>query len=112
MDRKLEALDIFLRGWAGYFRLTETKSKMTYLDSWIRTRLRMCQMKQWFLPRTRIRNMRKLGLRIEEAKGYCKHKRWWFYAELHHTRFLLNNEYWRKRGFKGIVHYLEKFANV
>lgn len=112
IERKLKFLDTYIRGWSGYFRLVETKRKIADLDSWIRSRLRMCLMKQWFLPRTRIKNMCKLGLKVEEARGYCKHKRWWFYAELHHTRFYLNNEYWRKKGYQGITHYLEKFANV
>lgn len=112
MEWKLKKLDTFIRGWVGYFKLTETRRKLANLDSWIRSRLRMCQMKQWFFPKTRIRNMLKLGLKIEEAQGYCKHKRWWFYAQLHHTRFLLNNAYWRKRGYRGILHYLDRFANV
>jgi len=112
IEWKLKALDTYIRGWMGYFRLTQTKRKLADLDSWIRTRLRMCQMKQWFFPRTRIRNMCKLGLKVEEARGYCKHKRWWFYANLHHTRFLLNNEYWRNRGYHGLMHYFDKFANV
>lgn len=96
----------------GYFRLVETQGVLKDLDSWIRSRLRMCQMKQWFYPRTRIRNMRRLGLKLEESKGYSKPKRWWFCAQLHHTRFLLNSEYWKKKGYYGVTHYHEMFANV
>lgn len=109
---KLKSLDTFIRGWMSYFRLTTTKRKMANLDSWVRNRLRMCQMKQWFFPRTRIRNMCRLGLKIEEARGYASHKRWWFYADLHHTRFLMNNKYWERKGYLGLVYYLEKFGNV
>lgn len=112
MEWKLEQLDTYIRGWMSYFRLTETKALLKKLDSWVRARLRMCQMKQWFYPRTRIRNMCKLGLPVEEARGYCKHKRWWFYAQLHHTRYRLDNEYWRKRGYRGLEYYFDKFANV
>jgi len=112
IQQRLEEIDLYIRGWIGYFRLVQTKSKMKNLDAWIRSRLRMCLMKQWFFPRTRIRNMIKLGLKVEEAKGYCKHKRWWFYANLHHTRFLMDIEFWRKKGYKGLVYYLERFVYV
>lgn len=112
LEWKLKELDTFIRGWMGYFRLVETQRLLKDLDSWIRSRLRMCQMKQWFSSRGRVRNMMKLGLNFDEAIGYCRHKRWWFYAQLHCTRFCLNNEYWRKRGYLGIMYYFEKFANV
>jgi group II intron reverse transcriptase/maturase len=112
LEVKLKALDIYIRGWMSYFRLTQTRRKLQDLDSWIRSRLRMCQMKQWFLPRTRVRNMIKLGLPEEEAKGYGAHKRWWFYAQLHHSRFYLHNQYWYLRGYKGLVHYYDKFVNI
>jgi RNA-directed DNA polymerase len=112
LEWKLKELDTFIHGWMGYFRLLENQGVLKALDSWIRSRLCMCQMKQWFYPRTRIRNMRRLGLKLEESKGYSKPKRWWFCAQLHHTRFLLNNEYWRKRGYYEVMYYFEKFANV
>ena len=91
MEWKLKKLDIFIRGWFSYFKLTETRRKLANLDSWIRTRLRMCQMKQWFFPKNRIRNMLKLGLKIEEAQGYCKHKLWWFYAHSSHAISLISS---------------------
>lgn len=110
VENKIKDLDIFIRGWMGYFRLTQTKRKLEDLDSWIRTRLRMCQMKHWFFPRTRIRNMLNLGLKRDQALAYCKHKRWWFYAELHFTKFKLNNEYWSKCGHRGLIFYWNKYA--
>jgi group II intron reverse transcriptase/maturase len=112
IECKLNQLDIFIRGWMGYFRLTETLRKLSNLDSWIRSRLRMCQMKQWFYPKTRIRNMRKLGLKTDEALCYAKHKRWWHYAQIHHTRCFLNNTYWEDKGYRGIMFYYYKFANA
>ncbi len=37
------------------------------LDEWIRRRLRMCYLKQWRKPRTRIRNLIRLGTRTRTA---------------------------------------------
>ena len=72
----------------------------------------MCLMKQWFFPRTRIRNLIKIGMPVEEARGYCKHKRWWHYAQLHYTKFYLNNKFWKRKGFIGIIENLAKFGKV
>ncbi|EHQ53409.1 RNA-directed DNA polymerase (Reverse transcriptase), partial [Ectothiorhodospira sp. PHS-1] len=73
---KLARLDRYIRGWASYFRLAKTHRLFADLDGWIRSRLRMCLMKQWFKPRTRVRKMIELGLPVDEARGYSQHKRW------------------------------------
>lgn len=112
IEKKIERLNIYLRGWVGYFQLAETFKKLEDLDGWIRSRLRMCLMKQWFFPRTRIRNLINLGMPIEEAKGYGSHRRWWFYAQLHHTRFYLNNKYWAEKGFRGIIDNLVMLGKI
>jgi RNA-directed DNA polymerase len=112
IEKKISNLNTYIRGWAGYFRLVETSKKLQELDGWIRSRLRMCLMKQWFFPRTRIRNLIKVGMPIEDARGYGKHKRWWYYAQLHHTRFYLNNGFWEEKGFKGIMWNFKKFGKV
>jgi len=112
MERRLEELNTYLRGWCGYFRLAETHRKFADIDGWIRSRLRMCRMKQWFKPRTRIREMMKLGLPREEAIGYGRHKRWWFYAQLHQTRFFLNDKYWEDLGFIGITGHMRRLGNT
>jgi len=112
IEVKLARLDKYLRGWTSYFRLAETRRLFADLDSWIRSRLRMCLMKQWFQPRTRVRKMIELGLPVEEAKGYGQHKRWWFLAQLHRTRFAMNNRWWHARGFRGVSFYMKRFANT
>ena len=52
---------------------------VTHLDQWIRRRIRMCYLKQWRKPRTRIRNLIKLGVSTRLAislglssKGYYR----------------------------------------
>jgi RNA-directed DNA polymerase len=61
-ERRLEELNRYLRGWMGYFGLTDVKTRFSELDEWIRRRLRMCRWKQWKRPRARIRNLLALGL--------------------------------------------------
>lgn len=112
MGIRLRALDRYIRGWVSYFRLTHTERLFKDLDSWIRSRLRMCLMKLWPKPKTRIRKLIRLGMPPEEAAGYGQHKRWWFYAQLHHTRFVFNIQFWRRCGYRGLSFYLSRFANI
>jgi RNA-directed DNA polymerase len=79
MERRLAELRRYLRGWIGYFALSETKALFVQLDEWIRRRVRMCYWKQWRYPRTRIRKLMQLGVRREIAissgasrKGYWR----------------------------------------
>lgn len=65
--QRVQELTWYLRGWIGYFALEQRKSVLDYLDKWLRRRLRACIWKQWRLPRTRIRKLRQLGIRPDEA---------------------------------------------
>jgi RNA-directed DNA polymerase len=51
-----------LRGWTGYFRLSDVKGIFEVLDGWIRRRLRVLLWRQWKHPRTRAKRLVQLGL--------------------------------------------------
>ena len=68
----------YLTGWMNYFSLV-IYDPVTHLDYWIRRRIRMCYLKQWRKPRTRIRKLIKLGVSTRVAvslglssKGYYR----------------------------------------
>lgn len=65
-DRLLE-LRRYIQGWVGYFSLVPMKTYFEILDKWVRRRIRSCYWKQWRNPRTRIANLRKLGVRRDQA---------------------------------------------
>jgi RNA-directed DNA polymerase len=67
MARRYQELRWYFQGWVGYFRLVPIKSFFSEMDKWVRRRLRSCYWKQWRRPRTRIANLRKLGIREKEA---------------------------------------------
>lgn len=67
MEQRFVELRRYFQGWVGYFRLVPIKSFFSELDKWVRRRLRSCYWKQWRNPRTRIANLRKLGVKEEEA---------------------------------------------
>ncbi len=67
MRHRYQELRRYFQGWVGYFRIVPMKSFFDELDKWVRRRLRSCYWKQWRRPRTRIANLRKLGIREHEA---------------------------------------------
>lgn len=67
MSRRYRELRLYIRGWINYFGLSEYYRPLPGLDEWIRRRIRRCYLKQWRKPRTRIRNLIRLGTRIRTA---------------------------------------------
>ncbi|MHA7178470.1 group II intron reverse transcriptase/maturase, partial [Arthrobacter sp. Sr24] len=67
MEYRTERLNRYVRGWMGYFRLSQTPRKFSDLDEWFRRRMRQVLWKQWKRPRTRVVNLRRLGIRPDLA---------------------------------------------
>jgi group II intron reverse transcriptase/maturase len=53
---------VYIRGWLGYFGIANMKSTMEEWDGWLRRRFRMYIWKQWKKPKTRVKNLKKLGM--------------------------------------------------
>ena len=75
----IEELNPVLRGWAAYFKLTETKRALEEIDGWLRRKLRCILWRQWKRPYTRARNLMKAGLKEERAFRSAFNQRgpWW-----------------------------------
>ncbi|MEZ6125999.1 MAG: group II intron maturase-specific domain-containing protein [Planctomycetaceae bacterium] len=59
----------------GYFRLVPIKTYFAELDKGIRRRSRACYRKQWRGVRTKIANLRQLGVKEDEAVTHgCNRK--------------------------------------
>ena len=54
MRYRFDKLGQYLRGWMGYFGISEYYRPIPELDEWLRRRVRMCYWKQWRLTRTKI----------------------------------------------------------
>src|SRR5699024_968259 len=67
MDERIRRLNQYMRGWMGYFRLIETPKVLQRLDKWFRRRLRQIRWKEWKTPKTRVRMLRSLGVRADQA---------------------------------------------
>ena len=68
MGWRMLKLNQLMIGWVNYFGIAKTKSNIQHIEKWIRRRLRACIWKQWKLPRTRCKNLVKLGM--DKYKAY------------------------------------------
>ena len=67
IERMVEELARYLRGWIGYFGNCETPSVLQSLEEWTRRRLRSAIWKQWKHGRKRFAELRKRGVRTDLA---------------------------------------------
>ncbi len=67
IERMVEQLSRYLKGWLGYFAFCETPSVLRDLEGWMRRRLRCVVWKQWKRGRTRFAELRKRGVRKDLA---------------------------------------------
>lgn len=51
-----------MRGWLGYYGIADMKKEMEAWKEWLRRRIRMYIWKQWKKPKTRLTNLKKLGM--------------------------------------------------
>ena len=58
----MENVKVYIWGWLGYFGIAHMKTTMQRWDEWLKRRIRMYIWKQWKLPRTRVKNLMKLGM--------------------------------------------------
>ena len=65
--RVMAEVKVFIRGWLGYFHVADMKRTMKSWDEWLRRRFRMYIWKQWKKPRTKVANLRKLGIPADKA---------------------------------------------
>ena len=71
-------LRLFIHGWVNYFKLADMKTCLRGIDEWMRRRIRMVFLKRWKRVRTKLRNLQRIGLSVEEAKAvaFCRKGLW------------------------------------
>lgn len=67
MKERIRQLAHYLRGWIGYFGISQTYGTLRHLEPWIRRRLRCCYGKMWKTRRNRIRQLLRLGVSKRDA---------------------------------------------
>jgi len=67
MEKVMEELAPYLRGWRGYFGFCETPAVLRHLDSWIRRRVRCAFWRQWKTGRKRFAELVRRGVSRQSA---------------------------------------------
>lgn len=58
----MKKVKVYVSGWLNYYCIARMKRKMQEWDEWLRRRFRQYIWKQWKKPKTRISNLKKLGI--------------------------------------------------
>ena len=56
-----------ITGWVNYFKIAGMKTLLHNIDEWMRRRIRVLIWKQWKKTKTTYRNLRKFGIKHEDA---------------------------------------------
>ena len=96
----LEMIKIFMRGWLNYYGIADMKNKIDELNSWLYHRIRMCIWKQWKLPKTKKRNLMKLGIPEYFAhQAANSRKKYWYVSGMGAVNRALTKERLINGGF-------------
>ena len=103
MRALLTQLRRYVVGWLNYFGISQAYREIPQLDQWLRRRVRLCYWKQWKRPRTRRRNLIRLGIHPAEVyKATRSHRGYWFMAATSIVQRALDNRWLTERGVPNI----------
>ena len=95
----IDELNLFVRGWLNYFKLSSTYSEVKDLAEWVRRRVRLYYWKQWKQPRTRRRNLLALGVKPRRVHMASRSRKgYWRMSQTEIVRFALNNRWLEEQG--------------
>ncbi len=113
MASVIERINPVLRGWAGYFKLSQSNRPLEELDGWMRRKLRCVIWRQWKQRPTRARNLIRLG--ISEARA-CKSafngRGPWWNSGASHMNHALPKKLWDSLGLVSILDTIKRLNRI
>jgi len=109
----VEQMTPVLRGWAGYFKLSQSKRSLEELDGWVRHKLRCVIWRQWKRPSTRARNLIRLG--IDEARAWksaVNGRGPWWNSGASHMNHALPKKLWGRLGLVSILDTINRLNRI
>lgn len=104
MDYRLKKLGEYVRGWMGYFGISEYWRPIPGLDEWIRRRMRAVYWKRWKKRNTKIRELRRLGVKKRDAYRHgLSGKNYWRMARSPGMQQAFTNERLKEMGLVSVV---------
>ena len=103
LDTVLYKIREYMHGWLGYYGIAEMHGLMDAWNGWLRRRIRMYIWKQWKNPRTRVENLKKLGMPNWQAyRNGNTRKGYWAIAGSGILTHTITNERLARRGYYDI----------
>lgn len=100
-------------GWIGYFRYAGIKTRLEELDSILTGRLRYCIWKSWKRLRTRIKNLKRLGVPLWLAiKWGLNRKGGWHIVNTPILKTTITMERLKQRGFIPMSEIFVRYSQV
>jgi len=100
---RYKKLSQYIRGWMNYFGISEYYRPIPEIDHWLRRRMRMCYWKQWRRPRTKIKNLLKLGTLLKAAMDVgLSRKGPWRLARTLATQTGMTNQWLKDQGLLSV----------
>src|SRR5947207_1237922 len=104
IEKTIEELASYMRGWRGYFGFCETPVVLEYLTRWVRLRLRAALWRQWKTPRRRRAALLELGVRPRLASNTAGSGRGpWYLARAKALSVGLSNAYFKSLGLPTLI---------
>jgi RNA-directed DNA polymerase len=100
----IQQLNPVLRGWAAYFKLTETKTAWDEFDGWLRRKLRCIMWRQWKRPHTRAQHLMRAGLTEERSwRSACNQRGPWWNAGARHMNSAFPKSFFDRLGLVSLL---------
>jgi len=111
IKERIRQLKEVQRGWIGYFRLANIKTKLETVDSWVRNRLRYCIWHDWKNYKRRRKNFIQLGVEPKKARGWSGTRMGgWAVAQSPIMITTITNERLNMRGYESMLNRYVKVA--
>jgi RNA-directed DNA polymerase len=105
LEQMIQQLNTYLKGWMQYYRLVETPTVFTELDSWIRRRLRCFMAKQWINNcHTRYKNLVAMGVYDENARPVAGSRKGpWAMSNMKPLKVAMPNRFFEQQGLFSLL---------
>jgi RNA-directed DNA polymerase len=110
----IKELTTYLKGWVGYFKLIETPSTFSDLDSWIRRRLRCFVMKQWINScNARYKGLTALGVSDRSARSVASSRKGpWAMSNMKPAKVAMPNRFFANLGLLSLLNHYESLVKA
>jgi len=104
LARVCKELNVVLRGWVAYFKLSEVKASFEALDEWLRRKLRCIVWRQWKRRRTCFAELCRAGLdRVRAATSAYNGRGPWWNAGASHMNHAVPTKTLRAYGLLSLI---------